>query len=152
MSVLMGTVFANYIKQQQNETLKAAAQEVVATIELARQESISNEIPNDPPPGPNVCTPISSFRGFGIAAETNIVRLDFYCPTNKTIKTVDLKKYKFITISPVDSFYFKNLKGETSDDVGHTLCISHSALSTKYKITISTLGKIDVYASQASCP
>lgn len=147
MSLLMGAVFANYIKQQQNETLKSAAQEVVATIELARQQSLTNEIPD-------ACTPNTSFLGSGIATagDGKSIDIDYYCPTNFTIKSVLVSKYKYITLTPSISFYFKGLKGETSDSASHTICVSHDSLSTKYKITISSLGKIDMYGNQASCP
>lgn len=147
MSLLMTAVFANYIKQQQNETLKSAAQEVVATIELARQKSLTNEIPD-------ACTPNTSFLGAGVATSVDgdKIDLDYYCPTNLTIKSVLISKYKYISLTPSVSFYFKNLKGETSDSASHTICISHSGLAAKYKITISSLGKIDMYGNQANCP
>lgn len=147
MSLLMSAVFANYLKQQQNETLKSAAQEVAATIELARQQSLTNEIPD-------TCTPNTSFLGSGVATagDGKSIDLDYYCPTNYTIKSVLMSKYKYISLTPSVSFYFKSLKGETSDGIGHTICVSHDSLTKKYKITISSLGKIDMYENQETCP
>lgn len=151
-AIFFALVLSNMFKGKQNYEFKAYLREVRTILELARQKSISLEIPSS-------CT-YDSFEGYGVQIDLTspqLLDLVYFCSgTSASFREFNLSQYarvNFIT-NNID-FYFKKGLGETNMTAGTSVEIwmQHSLLDSDQcaYLNINNFGIITLNEKQ-TCP
>ncbi len=138
-SLFTGLTIANYVTNQQKQTMKAANRELRSTVEYARQRAVTSELPDG-------CASYSDFLGYGFratAGATNI-EINYYCPTRTVVRNILLTKYKQMNINNTStvSFYFKKRTGELNTTATQTIRLKHAGLNKCSSLSVNQFGII----------